>query len=166
MARKQLYLLSLLSLYIALVGGISVAGLLQSTERVGTSGIITQPPPPSPSPPSPPPPEPAVKIDIYGDFECTHSLSTIGWGAIRAGGSVQKKVYIKNSGDQPVSLSLSTENWTPAKVAGYMVLSWDYEGIELESGAIVEVTLKLTVDSSIKGIETFGFEIVVIGSAS
>jgi len=149
-----------------LVGGISVVGLLQSTERVGTSGIVTKPPPPSPPPPPPPPPEPTVKIDIYSDYECTQPLSAVDWGSIRVGGSVQKTVYIKNSGDQTVSLSLSTENWTPAAAADYMTLSWDYDGSGLGSGAVVGVTMTLTIASSIIGIETFSFDVVVIGSAS
>lgn len=169
MARRSVYVGALILLSIALVGGVSVVGLLQSTERVGTSGIITQPPPPpppAPPPPPPPPPEPAVEIDVYGDSACTQVLSDIEWGSIEAGGSVDNVVYVKNSGDQSVTLSLATESWTPAGATDYMGLSWDYDGSALGPGAVVELTLTLTVDSAITGIESFSFDIVIIGSAS
>ena len=93
-------------------------------------------------------------------------MSAVEWGSIEAGSSVNKKAYIKNSGDQSVTLSLTTENWNPAGAADYITLSWNYDGSALGPGAVVEVTLTLTVDSAITGIEDFNFDIVIIGSAS
>lgn len=165
MVTKQVYVGAILLLSLAMIGSISVIGLLQSTERIGTSGIVTQPPPPSPPPPSPPPPEPTVEIDVYADSELTQLISTIEWGSVEAGGSDSKTVYIKNAGDENVTLSLATENWDPAGAAEYMELSWDYDGNTIEPESVVEVTLTLTVDSSITGIEGFSFDIVIIGSA-
>jgi hypothetical protein len=163
MASKQAYAGAVLLLSIALIGSISVVGLLQSTERIGTSGTVTQPP--SPPPPTPPPPEPTVEIDIYEDSELTQLISTVEWGSVEAGSSVSETVYILNAGDENVTLSLTTENWEPTDAAEYMELSWDYDGYTLEPGNVLEVTLTLTVDSSITGIEEFSFDIVITGSA-
>jgi len=157
---------AILLLSLAVVGGVSVVGLLQSTERVGTSGIITQLPPSPPSPPAPPPPEPAVEIDVYSDLACTSLLSSIDWGSIEAGDSVQRTAYVKNNGDQSVTLSLSTDNWVPSGAASDMTLSWNYDGSALDPGAVAEVTLTLSVDSGISGVDDFSFDVVVIGSAS
>ena len=168
-SNKSFFLASMILLSVALVGGISVVGLLQSAERIGTAGIVIRPSPPPPQPPPPPPPpppEPAVEIDVYSDSGCTQVLSAVEWGSIEAGDSVNKKAYIKNSGDQSVTLSLTTENWVPAGAADYITLSWNYDGSALGPGAVVEVTLTLTVDSAITGIEDFNFDIVIIGSAS
>jgi len=68
---------------LALVSGFSVMGLLQSSERIGASGIVVRPaPPPDPPspPPSPPPPEPSIEIDVYGDEGCTVVLVECGLG--------------------------------------------------------------------------------------
>ena len=54
------------------LGSFSVMGLLQSTERIGASGIIIRPvetpigvPMGGGYTPTPPPPEPAIEIDVY-----------------------------------------------------------------------------------------------------
>jgi len=159
---------AILLLSAALIGGVTVVGVLQSTERVGTSGIVTMPSPPSPPspPPSPPPPEPTIAIDVYSDSGCTLVLTTIQWDSIEAGSSVDRTVYVKNSGDGDVTLSLITENWDPVEALDDMVLSWDYDLSPLAPGAVVELTLTLTVDSGISGISNFSFDIVIVGSAT
>jgi len=170
MADKTLVFASLLAVSLALVGGISAVGLLQSSERIGTSGIVVRPtppsPPPSPPPPSPPPPEPTIEIDVYSDPGCTQVMSSVEWGSIEAGGSVDRVVYIKNAGDYGVTLSLTTDNWSPAGAADYLALSWDYDGSALGPGGVVGVTLTLSVNSSVSGIDSFSFDIVIQGSAS
>ena len=151
------------------VGGVSVVGLLQSTERVGSSGIIVQPPPPPPPPPPPnppsPPPEPSIEIDIFSDSACTQPLSSVTWGEIEAGRSVNRIIYIRNSGDEGVTLSLLTDNWSPSGVDNYLQLSWNYNGNTLTSGVVLEVTLTLAVSSSTIGVDSFSFDIIITGSA-
>jgi len=150
------------------VGGVSVVGLLQSTERVGSSGIVVQPPPPPlpPPPPSPPspPPEPSIDIDIFSDGACTQPLSSVTWGEIQ-GSSVNRIIYIRNSGDEGVTLSLLSDNWSPSGVENYMQLSWDYDGNTLASGVVLEVTLTLAVSGSAAGVDSFSFDIIITGSA-
>ena len=172
MTGKTVYLGVIVLLSVALIGGVSVVGVLQSTERVGTSGIVVippplpSPPPPSPPSPSPPPPEPSIEIDVYSDASCTQVLTSLQWGFIEAGSSAYNTVYVKNSGDGGVILSLTTDNWTPVEAEDYMDLSWDYDFSPLSSGAVVEVTLELEVSSSIGGIDDFSFDIIVVGSAN
>jgi len=168
MANKSLIVTSLLLMTVIFVGGVSVVGLLQSTERVGSSGIVVQPPPPPlpppPSPPPSPPPEPDIEIDVYGDAACTQVLSSVGWGEIEAGSSKTRVVYVKNNGDDGVSLSLLTENWDPTGASNYLQLSWDYDGGIIVSGEVRQITLTLSVSPSSGGLN-FSFDIVIIGSA-
>ena len=165
---KSLIAASVMVISLVFIGGVSVVGLLQSTERVGSSGIVVQPPPPPPPPPpsSPrrPPPEPDIEIDVYGDAACTQVLSSVGWGEIWAGGVKTRVMYVKNSGDDGVSLSLLTENWNPSGASNYLQLSWDYDGSTIVSGEVRQVTLTLTASPSAGGL-SFSFDIVVIGSA-
>jgi hypothetical protein len=93
-------------------------------------------------------------------------MTSVDWGSIEAGGSANRVVYIKNSGDSGVSLSLVTENWNPLSAADYLMLSWSYDGSALGPGAVIEVTLILAVRSSANGIDSFSFDIVIVGSAS
>jgi len=151
------------------VASLSVAGLLQSTERLGTSGIIIEAappsaPPPPPSAPSPPPPEPEVEIDVYEDLGCTTIISSVSWGEIEAGESSSVMIYVQNNGDTSVSLSLDSDNWTPANCEDYTTLSWDYDGTTLSSSEVREITITLDVDSDCPAMNSFDFDIVIIGS--
>ena len=74
-------------------------------------------------------------------------------------------MYIHNSGDDGVTLSLMTENWSPAEASSFLQLSWNYNGSVIESGDVRQITLVLSVSSSITGIDSFIFDIVIIGSA-
>ena len=158
-------ILTLILISVSLVSGFSIAGLLQSTESVGTSGIVVQPvPPPPPAPPAPPP-EPTVEIDVYGDSGCTNVVTEVAWGSIQTGSSASEIVYVKNAGEASVSLSLLTDNWDPVGAAGYMTLSWNYDGNPIEPGAVLEVVLTLSIDSSGTDLAGFTFDIVFVGSA-
>jgi hypothetical protein len=151
------------------LGSISAMGLLQSTERIGSSGIIVRPVSdpiyisPSPSP-SPPPPEPSIEIDIYSDPECRNVISNVEWGEIESGGSSDVQVYVKNNGDVSVIISFDTENWSSSTAESNMVLSWDYDGVQIQPREIRAVTLTLRVDSNCPELSSFGFNIVIIGS--
>ena len=116
--------------------------------------------------PSPPPPEPTIEIDVYSDSACTQPMSSVSWGSIEAGSSVNRVLYVKNSGDDTVTLSLHTDNWDPAGAEDDLHLSWDYDGSALDSGAALKVTLTLSVDGSTNGINDFSFDIIITGSAS
>ena len=171
MVKRSLIIASITMMSLVLMVGVSVVGLLQSTERVGSSGIVVQPPPPliPPPPPSgpspPPPPEPTIEIDVYSDSALTQVLTNVVWGEIEAGSSGSQIVYIHNSGDDGVTLGLMTENWSPAEASSFMQLSWNYDGSVIDSGDVRQITLVLSVSSSITGIDSFYFDIVIIGSA-
>jgi hypothetical protein len=170
---KSLQIIATLAVFtLVFIGGISAVGLLQSTERVGSSGLIVQPPPPPLPPPSSPqspplalPPEPEIEIDVYSNSACTQVISNVVWGDIEIGNSVSQTIYVKNSGDDGVILSLSTENWSPVDGTSYLQLSWDYDGNTISSGEVKGIILTLSVASSVSGFDTFSFDIVITGSA-
>ena len=126
------------------VVSLSVSGILQSTERLSSSGIILESAPgyipPAPPAPSHPPPEPDVEMDVYKDLACTIVQSSIVWGEIEAGASTSVTVYLKNNGDTNILLGLDSANWTPANCADYTTLSWDYDATALVPGVVREVT--------------------------
>jgi hypothetical protein len=146
--------------------GISVMGLLQSSERLGSSGIIIRatPTPPLTPPITPPPPEPDVEIDIYENSGCTIVLTSIEWGEIEAGDSSTAVLYVKNNGDSSVMLALSSENWSPDEAEDYTTFYWDYDGSSISPGDSVGITLTLDVDADCPELSRFSFDIVITGS--
>ena len=173
MVNKTALILTIASISFAFVTGYSVVGVIQSTERVGTSGIVVKPspllpPPPSPPPASstPPPPEPTIEIDIYRDAACTKLINSINWGDVEVGGSVDKVIYVKNSGDQGIYLSLLTQNWTPSEAADDMQLLWDYDDSRINPDEEMKITLTLAASSNIQGIDIFTFDIVLVAAAT
>ena len=105
-----------------------------------------------------------VGVDAYADLECTKIVSEINWGTIPAGGSSQTTLYLKNTGNYPINMTINTENWSPAVAADYMALTWDYDGTELAPDEVRGVILTLAVDSNIAGITDFQFDIVIRAS--
>ena len=164
MANKIVVVGSFILMFLAFIGGFSVIGLLQTSERIGTSGIIVQPAPPPP-PPSPPP-EPSIDIDVFCDIGCSEVMSEVEWGSLQPGSSIERTIFIRNSGEHAVMLTLTSDNWSPALASDYLTLSWDYDGGDIDAGQVVEVTLVLSISSSISGVNGFSFDIVLVGSAA
>jgi len=163
MVTKSQIALSFIMISLAFISGTAVVGVLQSNERLSTSGIVTRPalPPPPPSPP----PEPDIEIDVYSDSGCTQFVSNVDWGEILAGSTITRIVYVKNNGDYEVALGLSTENWSPVEAMADITLDWDYDGTFIEVGEVRQVIFSLSIDSDIGGISSFSFDIVITGSA-
>jgi hypothetical protein len=109
----------------------------------------------------------SVNLEVYWDSACTNRVTSIDWGIIPPGGSAAKTVYIKNAGNVPITLALSTESWSPSEAANYLTLTWNYtSGTKIPSGSVLPVTLTLTVSSSIQGITNYSFNIVITGTES
>ena len=104
-------------------------------------------------------------LRAYSNFECTSPQTAIEWGELEKGGSTSVTIYIKNEGDSPQTLSLVTSDWSPTSAADYLTISWNYDNQPLNPNGVVQVTLTLSVDSSIQGITTFGVNLLIVGSA-
>jgi len=126
-----------------------------------TSRIRVEYPEPPPPPPPPPQPPPTVKIGVYTSSDCAVSVTEIDWGTLMPGDAATQPIYIRNEGDVPVLLTLSTETWNPAEAEQYMALSWNYDGSQIAVGGGVSVEFQLTVFSNCTGITSFSFDMVI-----
>ena len=157
---------------LVLIGSLSVIGVLQTSERVSSSGIIIQAPLPDdpvnppPNPPPSSPPEPNIEIGIYSDPGCIEQCTSITWGEIEVGSTITKTIYVMNAGGDSVYLFLNTDNWTPNGGNDYIFLSWDYDESILSIGMIKEITLSLSVSTSINSIDNFNFDIIITASVT
>jgi len=137
--------------------GVAVSASLYYSWRI-TSRIRVEYPEP---PPPPPPPPPTVKIGVYTGSDCAVSVTEIDWGTLMPSDTVQRLVHIRNEGDVPVLLTLSTEAWNPPEAERYMAVSWNYTGEKIAVGNGIDVQLQLTIFSNCTGITSFSFDIVI-----
>jgi hypothetical protein len=105
-----------------------------------------------------------VGISIYVDQALTQPLTQIDWGMLEPGQNKNFTGYVKNTANVPVSLSLATENWNPASAEPEMTVTWDYTNAPVNQNAVVKVVFNLKVASTISGVTSFSFTIVVTGT--
>lgn len=103
----------------------------------------------------------AIGVDVYSDQACTNPVSSINWGIVNPGGNRNITVYIKNTGNSAITLSMTTSNWNPTNAPNYMALSWNYAGQTINANDVTSVTFTLTVSASITGITNFSFDITI-----
>jgi hypothetical protein len=105
-----------------------------------------------------------TSIEIYWDNRCTKRVSSIDWGSLEPGTNKTVTLFIKNKGKNQVTLSYYTSNWQPSEIANYLNLTWDYTGQSIEFKEIAQVIFTLYVSENVETIETFSFDIAIIGT--
>ena len=121
-----------------------VISALQSNETISNVGAVK-----------------AIGVGVYLDQGCTNTVTSINWGTIEPGSTVNKTCYIRNEGNSASTLELQTSNWNPSEAGNYIDLSWDYGGQSLNLDEVVQVTFTLSVSSSIQNITNFSFDITI-----
>lgn len=106
----------------------------------------------------------AVGVGVYQDPVLTVPLTEINWGILEPGEEKNHTAYIKNESNVPITLVLSTDNWSPANASNFITLTWDYDEQPLGVDEFVKVIFTLAVDPAISGIVDFSFDIVIAGS--
>jgi len=103
----------------------------------------------------------AVGVGVFWDSNCTTPVSYIDWGMVEPGSLNNVTVYVRNQGNVVASISLATENWNPSTASNYLALSWNYDGRPLNPLQVAQVAMTLNVSSSVQGIESFSFDIII-----
>lgn len=106
----------------------------------------------------------AIGVGVYWDSGCTSAVSSIDWGALEPGVTKNFTIYVRNEGNVQVRLSMTTSNWNPPSASSYITLSWNRENYVLTAGSVVSAVLTLSVSSSISGITSFSFDIIIAGT--
>ncbi|MCD6431687.1 hypothetical protein J7L33_03160 [Candidatus Bathyarchaeota archaeon] len=131
-----------------IIASVLAAGLLMAYQRVPSSGNVK-----------------AVGVGVYWDNACTNNVTSIDWGFLEPGATVNKTVYIKNEGNTPMVLNMTTDNWNPASASENITLSWNREGYVLNTTApVVQAILTLSVSPNISGVTNFSFDIIITGT--
>jgi hypothetical protein len=145
MSLRQRIALKPLAVLLSIVALIVLAsGFTQSSVRIVGRGTVK-----------------AVGVGVFWDSNCTNPVSFIDWGMVEPGSMNNVTVYVRNEGNVAASISLTTENWNPSNASDYLALSWNYDGQQLNPLEVAQVTLTLSISSSIQGIESFSFDIII-----
>ena len=107
----------------------------------------------------------ALNVGVYLDYACSQSLGSIDWGDLSPGDTVNRTIHIKNTGNAPISLSMTTTGWNPTRANGPLALVWNRENTNLGTGEVTTATLSLAVSQSITDITTFSVQILISGYA-
>ncbi|MEM3579207.1 MAG: hypothetical protein QXL54_03165 [Candidatus Bathyarchaeia archaeon] len=95
-------------------------------------------------------------LDVYGN-----PITTIDWGTIAPGETVQLEALIYNNGSVPVTVEFATEDWSPENAQNFIALTWNYTGTVINPAQSCPVTFTLTISPEIAGIEKFSFAIAL-----
>jgi len=103
-----------------------------------------------------------VGVGVYEEIDCTTPVTSINWGTVEPGESMNYSIFIRNEANVPTTLTLNTENWNPSNASTWITLNWDYTGETLSVNEVIDVTLTLTVYTAIPArITTFSFDIII-----
>jgi hypothetical protein len=106
-----------------------------------------------------------ANLNLYSDSECLTSLSSLDWGQLEPGAQRLREIYVKNTGNTSLLLTLSTSLWIPENTVNFMSLTWNNEGIILEPEQSIVADLTLLVSPDIIEITHFSFQININGES-
>jgi hypothetical protein len=145
---KKLSQFALIIIIAALIGLIvTTTGLLTINQTVSSSGTVT-----------------AINVGVYSDSACTTELTSIDWGIISPGNSVNRTIYLKNTGYAQITLLMTKTNWNPVNADGPITLTWNRENATLNVDQVTSAILTLILSESISGITNFSVDIVFTGT--
>lgn len=139
--------LAITALIASVIAATSVMALLTTQRTISGAGAIK-----------------AVGVGVYWDSACTNETSSLDFGLLEAGGSKSFTLYLKNNGNSPLTLNMTSQNWSPSSASSYMSLTWNREGQQISPDQVIQFVITLSVSSSVTGISSFSFDIVITGT--
>jgi len=129
------------------IGSAVTFAFLSSQRAIPSSGLVV-----------------SVGVGVYSDAGCTVNVTSVDWGSVYPGESVSRVVYVKNTGNAPITLGMATGGWNPAVAEGQLAISWNREGASLSPNGSIAATLTLTVSASVHDVASFSANIIITGS--
>jgi hypothetical protein len=151
MAYKKLSTIAVIA--IALTGIIltlSTSALVSTIQSIPASGTIT-----------------SINVGVFSDSACTQTATSIPWGTLNPGTSQTCTIYVKNTGNAPETVSLSTTSWNPSNANTYLTLTWNVPtSTVINAGQNLQASLTLTTASNVGGLTSFSFNIIITGTST
>jgi hypothetical protein len=146
-SRQVLAAVALALVALGVAAAVTAYGVLSSGRTVQSYGAVK-----------------AVNVGVYWNSGCTNVTSSVDWGLLSPGTSKNVTLYVRNEGNTVVGLSVACQSWSPAVASAYIGLAWNREGQTVSVGSVLMANLSLSVSSSVAGITSFSFDIVITGT--
>ncbi len=88
------------------LGSALTLALTQRSQSIPTSGMII-----------------GIGVGVYADSACSQNLTGISWGIAAPGESVNRTVYVKNTGNAQITLRMLTSGWNPSAASVTVVIA-------------------------------------------
>ena len=148
MKPKKIPSIAIIALTItALALTLTTAAVLSTSQNVSFGGTIN-----------------AVNLGVYSDSACTQTVTSLNVGTLNPGGTGTQTIYIKNTGNIPETLTMTTNNWTPTNASSSLTLNWNRQNTVLNAQASIQATLTLTAASNTGSLTTFSCDITLTGT--
>src|SRR5664279_1430361 len=109
MKLKKIPTIAIIALTItALALVLTTAAILSTSQNVPLTGTIN-----------------AVNLGVYTDSACTQTATALTAGTLNPGATATQTVYVKNTGNVPETLTMTTSNWTPSGAGTSLTLTWN-----------------------------------------
>jgi len=139
---KKLMVIALLILIV--VTGIMVYAFRNRT--IGNNGVVK-----------------TYGLNVYWDSNCITEVTNFDWGFVDSGELYNFTVYIRNEGNQPLNLSLSTYDWNSIEAETFINQTWSCEGYILNEDETIDTLVVLTIDGNIENVTSFSFTTLISG---
>ncbi len=106
----------------------------------------------------------AVNLGVYNDSACTQTATSLNVGTLNPGATATQTIYIKNTGNVPETLTMTTTNWTPSGASSSLTLTWNRQNTVLAAGASIQATLTLTAAANTGSLTTFSCDVTLTGT--
>ncbi len=123
------------------------SGLLLSSQNMPSGGTLT-----------------AVNVGVYSNLACTTNLTSIDWGTVSPNSTTTKTIYVKNTGNVPVTLSMTASGWSPAGVSTYIAQAWNSTSVVLAPNAVATALLTLTITNIPQSYTGFNYNTTITGT--
>jgi hypothetical protein len=127
--------------------GVTTAALLSANQTVPLNGTIS-----------------AVNLGIFSDSTCTQTATALNVGDLSPGRTSTQTVYIKNTGNVPETLTMTTNNWNPISAGSLLTLTWNLQNTVLNAGASIQATITLTAASNTGSLTNFSCDVTLTGT--
>ncbi len=147
MNQKILALAFVVTMTTSLAAGLYAFGILPGTRTISNEGTLK-----------------AIGVSVYWESSCQTNVTSINWGLVEPASSQNVRVWIRNEGNVPLTLTMTRSNWSPSAASTFMTVSWNRNNYVLGAGNTVDATISLGVDSDVTGITDFSFDLTIIGT--
>lgn len=148
MINQKIFAVALLAAVTASIAtGLFVFGILPGSRTIRNEGTLK-----------------AIGVSVYWENSCENNVTSINWGLVEPGSEHDVRVWIRNEGTVPVTLSMTTGNWSPSAASAHITVGWNRDSYGLGSGNLVEAVITLSVSQEITDVTDFSFDITIVGT--